>query len=48
MKKSIPIKQFWYSDVVVFPKIVTIITTVNEAGDRSTQHPTHTSYSMMF
>ena len=32
MKKSIPIKQFWYSDIVVFPKIVTIITTVNEAG----------------
>jgi flavin reductase (DIM6/NTAB) family NADH-FMN oxidoreductase RutF len=32
MKKSVPIKQFWYSDIVVFPKIVTIITTVNEAG----------------
>ena len=33
MKKTVPIKQFWYSDIVVFPKMVTIITTVNEAGD---------------
>lgn len=32
MKKSIPIKPFWYSDVVVFPKMVTIITTVNKEG----------------
>jgi flavin reductase (DIM6/NTAB) family NADH-FMN oxidoreductase RutF len=33
MKKCIPIKPFWYSDVVVFPKMVTIITTVNKAGN---------------
>lgn len=32
MKKSIPIKPFWYSDVVVLPKLVTIITTVNKEG----------------
>jgi len=33
MKKTVPIKQFWYSDVVVFPRMVSIITTVNAAGD---------------
>ncbi len=32
MKKIIPVKPFWYSDVVVFPKLVTVITTVNKAG----------------
>ncbi len=32
MKKSIPIKPFWYADVVVLPKLVTIITTVNKEG----------------
>jgi len=32
MKKSIPIKPFWYSDILVLPKLVTIITTVNEKG----------------
>lgn len=32
MKKCIPIKPFWYADVVVFPKMVTIITTVNKEG----------------
>ncbi len=32
MKKSVPIKPFWYSDIVVFPKLVTIITTVNKEG----------------
>jgi flavin reductase (DIM6/NTAB) family NADH-FMN oxidoreductase RutF len=32
MKKSVPIKPFWYADVVVFPKMVTIITTVNKEG----------------
>ncbi len=32
MKKSVPIKPFWYSDQIVWPKTVTIITTVNEAG----------------
>ena len=33
MKKCIPIKPFWYSDIVVFPKMVTIITTVDKAGN---------------
>ena len=32
MKKSVPIKPFWYSDKIVWPKTVTIITTVNEQG----------------
>jgi len=32
MKKSITIKPFWYSDILVLPKLVTIITTVNEKG----------------
>lgn len=32
MKKSIPIKPFWYSDILVLPHLVTIITTVNEEG----------------
>ena len=32
MKKSIPIKPFWYSDILVLPKIVTIITTLNKQG----------------
>ena len=32
MKKSVPIKPFWYSDILVLPKVVTVITTVNEAG----------------
>ena len=32
MKKTVPIKPFWYADVVVFPKLVTIITTVNKQG----------------
>jgi len=32
MKKSIPIKPFWYSDVLVFPKAVTVITTKNREG----------------
>ena len=32
MKKSVPIKPFWYSDKIVWPKTVTIITTVNEEG----------------
>lgn len=32
MKKSIPIKPFWYSDILVIPKVVTIITTVNKQG----------------
>ena len=32
MKKSVPIKPFWYSDILVLPKLVTVITTVNEDG----------------
>jgi flavin reductase (DIM6/NTAB) family NADH-FMN oxidoreductase RutF len=32
MKKTVPIKPFWYADVVVFPKLVTIVTTVNKEG----------------
>jgi flavin reductase (DIM6/NTAB) family NADH-FMN oxidoreductase RutF len=32
MKKNIPIKPFWYSDILVIPKVVTIITTVNKQG----------------
>ena len=32
MKKIAPIKPFWYSDVVIFPKLVTIITTMNKEG----------------
>jgi flavin reductase (DIM6/NTAB) family NADH-FMN oxidoreductase RutF len=32
MKKSIPIKPFWYSDILVLPKLVTIITTLNKEG----------------
>ena len=32
MKKSVPITPFWYSDKIVWPKTVTIITTVNEEG----------------
>ncbi len=31
-KVSVPIKVFWYSDKIVWPKTVTIITTVNEEG----------------
>jgi flavin reductase (DIM6/NTAB) family NADH-FMN oxidoreductase RutF len=31
-KKTIPIKPFWYSDILVIPKVVTIITTVNNQG----------------
>ena len=32
MKKSVPIKPFWYSDKIVWPKTVTIITTLNKEG----------------
>jgi flavin reductase (DIM6/NTAB) family NADH-FMN oxidoreductase RutF len=31
-KKSIPVKGFWFSDVLVMPKFVTIITTRDEQG----------------
>ncbi|MBT8443523.1 MAG: flavin reductase [Gammaproteobacteria bacterium] len=32
MKKEIKIKPFWYSDIWLFPKIITIITTLDEQG----------------
>jgi flavin reductase (DIM6/NTAB) family NADH-FMN oxidoreductase RutF len=32
MKKIVPIRPFWYADAVVFPRMVTIITTVNKDG----------------
>jgi flavin reductase (DIM6/NTAB) family NADH-FMN oxidoreductase RutF len=32
LKKSIPLKPFWYSDALVIPKVVTIITAVNLQG----------------
>ena len=32
MKESVPIKPFWYSDILVLPKLVTILTTVNKEG----------------
>ena len=31
-KVSVPIKTFWYSDKIIWPKTVTIVTTVNEDG----------------
>ncbi|NOQ86037.1 MAG: hypothetical protein GQ554_04045 [Deltaproteobacteria bacterium] len=32
MKKAVPIKPFWYADVVVLPKLITIITTIDKKG----------------
>lgn len=32
MKKEAKIKPFWYSDIWLFPKIITIITTLDEQG----------------
>jgi flavin reductase (DIM6/NTAB) family NADH-FMN oxidoreductase RutF len=32
MKKKVEIKPFWYSDVLVVPMLVTIITTINKDG----------------
>ncbi|WP_101759029.1 flavin reductase [Oceanicoccus sp. KOV_DT_Chl] len=32
MKKEIKIKPFWYSDIWVFPKLITIITTLDKNG----------------
>jgi len=32
MKKEIKIRPFWYSDIWLFPKIITIITTLDERG----------------
>jgi len=33
LKKIIPMKTFWYADKVVFPRLVTIITTVDKHGN---------------
>jgi hypothetical protein len=44
MKKEAKIRPFWYSDVWLFPKLITIITTLDaQAG--STPRPTRTSCS---
>jgi flavin reductase (DIM6/NTAB) family NADH-FMN oxidoreductase RutF len=32
MKKAAKIKPFWYSDIWLFPKLITIVTTLDEAG----------------
>jgi flavin reductase (DIM6/NTAB) family NADH-FMN oxidoreductase RutF len=32
MKRDVKIKPFWYSDVFVFPKLVTIVTTLDRQG----------------
>ena len=32
MKKAVPIRPFWYSDVFVFPKLITVITTLDKQG----------------
>lgn len=32
MKTDVKIKPFWYSDVFVFPKLITIVTTLDRAG----------------
>ena len=32
MKKEAKIKPFWYSDIWLFPKLITIITTLDEQG----------------
>jgi len=31
-KKSVPVKAFWFTDAVVIPKFVTIITTIDDRG----------------
>ena len=33
MKKEIKIKPFWYSDIWLFPKLITIITTLDKEGN---------------
>ena len=33
MKKTVPIKPFWYADVVILPKLITIITTIDKEGN---------------
>jgi len=32
IKKTVPIKPFWYADVEVLPKLITIITTIDKKG----------------
>lgn len=32
MKKEVPIRPFWYSDAWLFPKLVTVVTTLDEQG----------------
>ncbi len=32
MKKTVPIRPFWYSDVFLFPKLITIVTTLDSEG----------------
>lgn len=32
MKKEVKIRPFWYSDVWLFPKLITIVTTLDEKG----------------
>ena len=32
MKKEAKIRPFWYSDVWLFPKLITIVTTLDEDG----------------
>jgi flavin reductase (DIM6/NTAB) family NADH-FMN oxidoreductase RutF len=32
MKKEAKIKPFWYSDLWIFPKLITVITTLDEQG----------------
>ena len=31
-KKSVGVKTFWYTDILVIPKLVTIVTTINGDG----------------
>ena len=33
MKKTVPIKPFWYADVAIMPKMITIITTIDKEGN---------------
>ena len=32
MKKAVPVRPFWYSDIFVFPKLITVITTLDKQG----------------
>ena len=32
MKEEIPIRPFWYSDAWIFPKLITVITTMDKDG----------------